>query len=217
MTASRLFLLLACSAACVPSSFARSATEVSVIGTITPAACVPSLSGDGSFQYGKIGSIELHPVQRTQFVSARQHLSIRCSAPTRFALRGVDGRAGSAEWPLHDRHFGLGLNGAQKVGTYFVLFKAEGLSLDGNSQVVSLRSADNGTSWQPVTTADSPLPNDAGAGLIGFALAGGAEPSATRLLDAVIEVDMHLAPGESLTLTDEVLIDGAATLEVSYL
>ncbi|MHA6163960.1 DUF1120 domain-containing protein [Pseudomonas sichuanensis] len=216
MTASRLFLLLA-NTALVSLSFASSASEVNVTGTITPSACVPSLSGEGSFHYGKIGSIELHPVHRTQFVSTRQLLSITCSAPTRFALRGIDGRSGSAEWPVQDRHFGLGMNGAQKVGTYFVLVKAEGLALDGNTQVVRLRSADNGVSWQRVPTSDSPLPNDGGAGLIGFALAGGVEPSATRLLKAVIEVDMHLAPGESLTLTDEVLIDGAATLEVSYL
>ena len=209
-------LLLAC-AVQAPAVLANSLTDVSVTGLITPAACVPSLSGDGSFEYGKIGSIELHPVHRTQFVSARQHLSITCPAPTRFALRGVDGRAGSAQWPVHDRHFGLGLHGMQKVGTYFVLFKSEGLTLDGSTQVARLRSADNGASWQLVPTADSPLPNDGGAGLIGFATVGSLEPSAARSLNALIEVDMHLAPGESLTLTDEVPIDGAATLEVAYL
>lgn len=211
-----LLLLLTCLSA--PTvAFARSATDVSVIGTITPAACVPSLSGDGAFHYGKIASIELHPVHRTQFVSARQHLSISCLAPTRFALRGVDGRAGSAQWPVHDRHFGLGMNGVQKIGTYFVLFKSEGLVIDGDPLVTRLRSGDNGISWEVVPTADSPLPNDGGAGLIGFAQGGSREPTAIRRLDALLEVDMHLAPGESLTLTDEVLIDGAATLEVSYL
>ncbi|WP_153787551.1 DUF1120 domain-containing protein [Pseudomonas sp. EMN2] len=216
MKPSRLLLLVVCTASASLSS-ARSTTEVSVTGSITPAACVPTLSGDGSFEYGKIGSIELHPVQRTQFVSTRQRLSITCSAPTRFALRGVDGRAGSAEWPVHDRHFGLGMHGVQKVGTYFVLFKSEGLTLDGNTQVARLHSSDNGVSWQLVSTVDSPLPNEGSAGLIGFAPAGGAQPSAIRTLEALIEVDMHLAPGQSLTLTDEVPIDGASTLEVSYL
>lgn len=42
-------------------------------------------------------------------------------------------------------------------------------------------------------------------------------PIAVRALDAEIRLYTHIAPADGLTLTDEVPVDGHATVQVNYL
>ncbi|WP_153787550.1 DUF1120 domain-containing protein [Pseudomonas sp. EMN2] len=199
------------------SALAASSTDVSVTGTITPAACTPSLSGAGDFDFGKISAQDLNQDAITQFESGMQRLTIACSAPTRFALDGIDNRAGTAHL-ANAMYFGLGLNGTEKIGGFRMGIQPTGLNADGATDVTRMRSV-NGSAWMPVTSGVVYLASR-GVGspvLYGFALQGASEPSPISTLSADLQVTMSIVKATDLTLTNDISIDGAASIEVTYL
>ncbi|HEN8798460.1 TPA: DUF1120 domain-containing protein [Pseudomonas putida] len=203
---------------CSTTVFA-SATDIVVTGVIKPGACTPSLSGGGTFDFGDISVDQLHRDRQTQFISPPQQLSVNCKSPTRFALRGVDGRAGSADSAAGTIiAFGLGMNEhGQRIGAYFLRTNASSYVVDGSTSVTRLITADSGTSWQRDYTPDySYLYNGAVGRFHGFAV-GAAVPTAIRNLTADLQIDMNIAALRNLTVTDDVKIDGASTIELSYL
>lgn len=209
-----MIMALGCSSAVLAST-----TDVIVTGVIKPAACTPSLSGGGTFDFGVISAADLKDDARTQFRSPSQQLAVTCDAPVRFALRGVDGRAGSADRPaVHTTAFGLGTNDLdQRIGAYFLSTVANTYVADGSRSVTRLITADNGTSWtRDSNTRFSLLYNGAEGRFHGFAV--GAEiPTAIKQLTADLQIDMRIAALKDLTVTDDITIDGASTIEVSYL
>ncbi|NIF29693.1 DUF1120 domain-containing protein [Pantoea sp. Tr-811] len=209
-----LGMALGCSSAVFASS-----TDVIVTGVIKPAACTPSLGGGGRFDFGNISVNQLQQGRETSFTSPVQQLAVNCDAPVRFALRGVDGRAGTAIGdagsPLA---FGLGTNDRnQRIGAYFLQAPANSFVADGNSSVRRLRTVDGGASWGVdgnvlITT----LYNGTEGHFHGFAV-GAQVPTAIKQLTADLFVNMRIAALNDLTVTDDTLIDGASTIEVSYL
>lgn len=127
-----------------PAAFAQSTTDITVIGTITPMACTPTLSGGGEFNFGKISAQDLDQETATQFKSPARQLSVVCNAPSRIALRAIDGRAGSQPTVTID-NFGLGLNGVERIGEYQLV--TANYTADGNASVDVLESRDGGASW----------------------------------------------------------------------
>lgn len=198
------------------SALAASSTDVSVTGMITPAACTPSLSGAGSFDFGKISAQDLNQDAVTKFQSAMQRFTIACSAPTRFAVDGIDNRAGTAHL-ANPMYFGLGLNGTEKIGGFSMGIQPTGLNADGNTSVTRMRSV-NGSAWMPVNSGVVNLPSRGVAPVLyGFSVNGDSEPSPISTLSADLQVTMTIVKATDLTLTDDVNIDGSASIEVTYL
>lgn len=210
-------LLAACATLLGSSAvLAASSTDVSVTGMITPAACTPSLSGAGSFNFGKISAQDLNQDRNTKFESGVQRLTVACSAPTRFAIDAIDNRAGTAIEATPSQ-FGLGLNGTEKIGGYWMGLDGEGINADGSTSVDRVSST-NGGAWGSENSALSYLTNrNAGTTLLGFALQGASEPSAISTLSANVQVFMDITKASDLTLTDDIPIDGSASIEVTYL
>ncbi|UVJ45132.1 DUF1120 domain-containing protein [Pseudomonas sp. LS1212] len=200
--------------ALTPVAFAQSTTDLTVTGTITPAACTPSLSGGGSFEFGRISAQDLKQDAQTMFKSSLRQMSVVCDAPTRFALRAVDGRAGTDISP-NEESFGVGLNGTEKIGRY--LLRTNNYTADGNSSTTLLESWNGGSAWSLYGSTYAHIPNTNFPWLVGVSVDGGMEPSAIGMLTADFQIYMHIAPAKDLTLTDAVPIDGASTLEVVYL
>lgn len=207
-------LVFAASLSMATAALAQSTADISVSGTLTPAACMPTLAGGGNFNFGNISVQDLDQEAYTSFRSAPRQLSVACNAPTRFALRVIDGRAGTQPIVTID-NFGLGLSGVERIGEYHLVTKS--YSADGNASIDVVTSSDGGASWVITPQEEFRLFNTNGANLTGIAVAGGGEPSAIGTLTADLIVQMAIAPAKSLTLTSEVNIDGAATLEVVYL
>jgi type 1 fimbria pilin len=193
-------------------------TDIVVTGVIKPGACTPSLSGGGVFDFGVISPEQLSLSNRTQFRSPPQQLSVNCDAPTRFVLRAVDNRAGTANWPEGSATaFGLGLHDGQRIGTYFLQTIGNSYVVDGNSSVRRLITADIGLTWQPDSNGSfSHLYNGTEGRFHGFAV-GADVPTAMRQLSADLRIDMRVAPLAELSVADDITIDGASTLEVTYL
>lgn len=189
------------------SVFAASSTDLTITGTITPAACTPSIAGGGVFDYGKIAAKDLNPDTATPLGAKILQLTVNCDAETLFAIMPVDNRAESSTFPTR---YGLGLvNGDEKLGNYALNF----LNVIADTPSAILQSDNGGVSWSN---------GESGAIRPGVWVAFGDStgPSIPQPLQDV-SVDLRVSPfiaaTQNLTLTDDVQIDGSATLQIVYL
>jgi type 1 fimbria pilin len=189
-----------------PHTLAASSTDLSVTGSIIPSACLPTLSEGGVVEYGKISSKDLNQTTGTYLEKRTVILSVKCDAPQRFALKGVDNRLGSSNLASA---FGLGkINGSQNLGHFMVsMFNAVA---DGVS-VLPIKSKDGQTGWEGHVFW---MPGD-------YASVADRSDTSQPILVQDVAMELDIAPfilrADGLDLTNEVQIDGSATLEMNYL
>ncbi|MDD2060845.1 DUF1120 domain-containing protein [Pseudomonas sp. GD03860] len=182
-----------------------STTELSVIGTITPTACTPSLSNNGVVDYGPIHAETL---DNFQLPDRTLTLSISCGAEAPIAVIATDNLSGSAS-TIGDIHFGMGTYQTMPIGRYSMAFQTA--QVDGQ-QLGALESLDGGATWRPsdvVLLRDSTTAQD-------FRLAfGTTNPQPTTTLSAVMRIQGSI--NEDLPFTDDIELNGNSTLEIKYL
>jgi hypothetical protein len=189
------------------TAFAASSVDLTVRGLITPSACEPTLSGGGNVEIGKISAKDLKVDENTQLADQALQLTVTCDAATLMAIEPKDNRAGSAS-EVDDAAFGLGLvNGNEKLG--FFAMVVESAVADG-ADVGPIASRDGGLTWTRLMF----LINN---GITSVANSTTVAPVPVQSLVADLTITPHIAPASSLTLTEEVPIDGSATLTVKYL
>jgi type 1 fimbria pilin len=190
-----------------PFALAASSTELTVTGFITPSACMPSFSGDGKVDLGKIPVKDLNPNpnQFTRLPKQPIQFTVTCDAATFFALDGLDNQDGTALW---EDTYGLGRTDAgETLGGFYV--NALTVLADGQPTNVILKKYGeedwffNNKIYKGYLTAVSAP---------GIAL-----PIAATNVAMDLEIEPFIAATNNLTLTDEVLIDGSVTIEVKYL
>lgn len=189
-----------------PSVFAASSVELAVRGTITPSACTPAFAGSNIIEHGKIAAKDLRQDNPTLLPRSTVQLSITCEASTFFAIKPIDNRSGTG---TSSADFGLGfVNGDKKLGRFYLTPKhmlADGIG------VQPIASIDGGSTWYAEWAWE--LQTLWGAGAMDDATT--LLPS--RVLEIDLEVSTSIAPAERFDLSEEVAIDGSATLEVVYL
>ena len=187
-------------------TFAASTQDLTVRGIITPSACETQISGGGVIDFGKMSVKELNADQHTLLPTQSLHLSVRCEGPTFFTLNTIDNRAGSSA--NHPNWHGLGMtpDGEKLGGAAFNFYNR----LADNVPVRTITSSDGGLTW----TASNLLNHTV---LTAVAQLDALEPIAVRQFGADIGLRAHIAPTDSLTLIDEVPVDGYATLQLKYL
>jgi hypothetical protein len=183
-----------------------SSTDLTVTGVITPGACIPSLSNGGVVDNGKISAKDLNLTSETRVGAHPLKLTVACDAPIQFALDPIDNRAGTgsvAAW------FGLGLTDAgEKLG--YVAILTSNTFADG-VQAQAIESKDNGQTWDP-SNATGP-----GYLLSVASTTDSSTPLKVKDVTMDFEVRTNIARADSLTLTDEVVMDGAVTFQMTYL
>ncbi|MBZ9781434.1 DUF1120 domain-containing protein [Pseudomonas sp. REP124] len=189
-----------------PYALAASSTDLSVTGTITPSACAVSLSGGGSIDIGKVSAKDLKPTSSTQVGVNPLQLTMTCDSATLVALKSIDNKEGTA---TEDVYFGLGLtNAGEKLG--FSMLAINQTTAD--AQVAqAIGSTDGGATWDRARVVNKTLLLSVGTA---------ADPGTPiQVKDVLMDMEVHtfIARADSLTLTDEVTIDGSATIEVKYL
>ncbi|OPA97277.1 hypothetical protein BFW88_04565 [Pseudomonas fluorescens] len=200
----------------VSTVFAASSVDLSVVGMITPSACTPQLSNGGVVDHGKISFQDLDPRRHTQLPDATLTLTVNCEATALIAVKATDNRYGTAmpEWqggPPVSSFFGLGVaSGGEKIGRYMLRTSnttADGVaramveSVDGQTwfetwdalwQPNWLRAANGGSTQQPV-------------------------PLAVQILRADLLISTFITQKDNLPGTEDIPIDGSATLDIVYL
>ncbi|OAE10393.1 hypothetical protein AZH11_27220 [Pseudomonas simiae] len=205
------FLISLATFSCLVTGFATqaaSSVDLSVTGLITPSACEPSLPSGDVYDLGKISVTTLNVDQPTKLLPHSLQLKINCEASTLLALEPRDNRLGSSDAGDVSPKFGLGLiNDNQRLGS--MTLKIDSVVAD-DVQMYTIGS--NGvTSWAPTNllsphfmTAFTPSRTVTA-------------PAPIQLLTAIVSIEPSIAPANTLTLTEEVPIDGSMTLTVKYL
>lgn len=188
-------------------ALAASSAQLVVQGSITPSACTPTLSDGGNIDHGKVTVKDLNADTPTALSFGVLSLEVTCEGPTFFALSTIDNRAGSSA--LNSAHHGLGvINRGELVGNAAFGLMAP---VADNRPVRTILSSDAGVTWR----------ESIGLGhrtLTAFAAMGGPlQPIALTQLNAQVRVFTTIVPSNELTVTDEVPIDGDATVEMKYL
>ncbi|MFL1388230.1 DUF1120 domain-containing protein [Pseudomonas tritici] len=191
--------------------------ELRLQARFAPAACTPSLSNGGHINLGKLSVNDLQADRDTPLPPRDVVVTVACDAPTHFALRLQDNREGSATGPADASTYGLGLDARQqKIGRYGLTFDPTRASADSLPALYRTDSASGGVPWS--TASSSPLAIAANR-YLGFAatLGSSAGPVAIQTLSATASLEAVIAPLNALDLGNEVRLDGAATLEITYL
>ncbi|OPA92769.1 hypothetical protein BFW87_16720 [Pseudomonas fluorescens] len=189
------------------NAMAASSVDLTVKGLITPSACEPTLSKGGNVEIGKISAKDLKADEHTTLDDQLLELTVTCDGATLMAIEPKDNRAGSAS-TIDDASFGLGLvNGNEKLGYFAMILDAP--VADG-TELGPIDSRDGGLTWTRLMF----LINN---GITSVANSTTIAPVPVQSLVANLIIAPSIAPTSGLTLTEEVPIDGSATLTVKYL
>ncbi|AUO25398.1 DUF1120 domain-containing protein [Pseudomonas sp. D8002] len=190
-------------------AFAASTVDLTVKGIITPNACTPSLSSGGVIDHGKMSAKDLNATQITLLPKVTLQMTVTCDAPVIFALKATDNRIGSGS----GSGFGLGfINGTQKLGSYSLTLGANGSPPQADGETVqAIGSFDNGVTWERWNSFET------GTYLSVATLADASTPRATQQLVTPVAYSGYINRTDGLDLSNEVNIDGSATIEVLYL
>lgn len=188
-----------------PHALAVSSTDLTVIGTITPNACTPTLSDGGVIDHKTISSKDLNQDKVTNLPDKTLRLSINCNSAIAFRLKPIDNRRGSG---TGSNLFGLGyINGNQRLGSVDVRIMSP---LADGVLVQPVQSQNNSDTWYKDTYMAPDF-------LSAFASIGGPDtPIAIKDLVTDLDVYTQIARADSLDLTNDVALDGSITLEVVY-
>lgn len=192
---------------------AASSVDLTVKGSITPSACVPSITQDGIVDFGKLAAKDLNLNSTTPLPIADLGLSLICEAPTLFALHGKDNRVGTSYYD-HSHLYGLGIandDPNQKLGNY----RIDVLNPVADTEVIPLFSTDRGQYW---------LANPFGTYFQHTAWVAFGEhnngvnaPKPVGNVTVDLRIRASIAPLRTLTVTEEVPLDGSVTVDVVYL
>jgi hypothetical protein len=219
-------------------ALAASSVDVYVKGTITPAACLPSLLGGGAADYGAIKPESLEPADEYTILPIKQvDFTIICDAPAKVAIKPIAGRIGSVAGVASDSGFarapagvnlfdntpghqvtGLGLDGTTKIGGYSMRSLVDSFSMnDGSSDtgvaLVNIYST-NKVNWNVTGPTNGMLGNTM---ITSWAEVGTALPVAITTLSGKFEVHAYLNKASELDLTKPISLDGLTSLELVYL
>jgi len=197
-----------------PAAFAATTAEIKVSGSITPAAC--NITGGTTINLGTINSQSLKQDVVTPIGSGATQLTVTCDNDTRFALKLTDNQSGSASDTSSPENLGLGLSSSKPVGYWKIA-----LSSPTNSGTALRRttSLDGGVTWQNASDQAVYMQADA-ADRVGFTTANNGDangPAALSNFLVTATAEAFAAPAKDLDLSQEISVDGSATIELHYL
>lgn len=200
----------------ISNAIAASSVDLSVVGKITPSACTPSFPGSNVVDYGKISAQDLKPSLSTPLPDTTLKMRVDCAATALIAVKVTDNRLGTGynksipSQPLLSG-FGLGLaSNDAKIGGYILkISDALADSIPGEP----IESKDGQTwfdAWDSVWQPGWMRSIKAAAG-------PSIAPKPLQTLEADLRFEAWIAPSRDLPITEEVQIDGNATLDIVYL
>ncbi|AZE56899.1 Beta-fimbriae probable major subunit [Pseudomonas synxantha] len=209
--------------------------DVRVIGSITPAACTPTVGGGGTIDYGHIHPSKLSSTDYTVLPEKTIALSITCDAPAKVAINAINGRpssaagaieglggAGTGPIPLGGETgpyvVGLGLtDDGKKIGGYRLMYDIASSTADGvnvaniwrfnfETDVHWLRSSSN--LYHRVAPRYTSWSTETARPYL---------PVAATTFSATIKVHAYLNNTTELDISKPIVLDGLTTLELIYL
>lgn len=195
------------------SVFAVDTADLTVIGTIAPTACTPTFAGGGVVDYGNIPTASLSPTVRTTLAAMPIAYTIHCDAPISVGTSFTDSRAASSTGGVNLNLFGLGMQGANKIGNYSIAHVLTAATGDGAPVAVIQRTAPGGA-WVAPTNG---FASGDGVVVYSFAPTGTLVPGTYSDFGGSLNIAATIAPTDTLDLSSSITLDGLSTMTVRYL
>ncbi|CAO96698.1 Conserved hypothetical protein (DUF1120) [Erwinia tasmaniensis Et1/99] len=203
-----------------------------VIGTIKPSACTPVISNGGNIDYGIISTATLSTDSLTQLENKQLTFSITCDAPTRLALKTINGRPGTAADARGDEDgpfggftpmgisvengkavVGLGKSRDKKIGGYNIMM--DRIYADDNPVNYLHKLLSSGSSsWDKMLYLPFYLKEEA---LISWSKPSGNTPVIFTNMTGTINVRAYINKTSELDISQPITLDGQTTIELVYL
>ncbi|MCK1787203.1 DUF1120 domain-containing protein [Pseudomonas sp. TNT11] len=193
---------------CAFPAFAASTVDLAVTGLIVPSACTPTLSAS-TVDVGRVSVKDLNQDTRTFLTPTTLTLSVNCEASTLFAMKATDNRSDSA---AAINELGIGKTAAgERIGGYWLMLSN---ATADTTAVQMIGSTNNGGSWFRFREDDA----WGTTYLLSIAAVGaGSVPIPAQNTQMALSVNPFINPAKNVTINEDTLIDGSATIEVKYL
>jgi type 1 fimbria pilin len=204
------------------AAFAAPTAELKVTGVIKPPACTPNFASGGVVDYGVIPTNSLKATEPTALAEKSVSFTVSCDSAVKVAYRAIDNRQASAVKGLvaaaalykgigDTGAFGLGTAAGKNIGAYT-------LRIDPASVVADSSTPDSiydqyGT-WAKSTNG---MFGTNGLFTKAFAAPGTTTPAAYKTVSATLTIQAIIDKTSNLPLSQDIQLDGSATLEVQYL
>ena len=217
-----LFSALAASLLVSFAAQAADTAELKVKGVIRPSACTPAFTGTNVVDYGTIAAKGLSATAPNVLAEKTIAFTVTCDAATKVAVRAIDNKASTVvtglmtaiNSNLSDKNaYGLGAAGGKNIGAYSVRSIIGSFTADGATPDIVADAANNGT-W--AKSAYGRFHAD-GTNRQAFASTGSTTPGSYKTMSGNLGVTAVLDKGANLPLTQNIDLDGSATIEVQYL
>lgn len=204
------------------AAVAAPTTELKVTGVIKPIACTPTIgAGSAVVDYGNIPAGSLTTGQNKVLDTKEVPFTIACEAPVKMAVTASDNRAASKVTGLaslvsasagETSMFGLGTAAAKNVGAFHFTMKQGSFTGDGVN-VDTIGSAVSATpAWSKSTNGGMSTDR-----MLSWSTSGATAPGSYKVVSGTLAVTAVLNKPENLNLTQDINLDGSATIEVKYL
>ena len=211
--------------------------DVRVVGTITPSACTPTVSGNGTFDYGTIKPDTLSDTAFTLLTEKTLDFTITCDSPTKVGFTVNTQRPGTAitasgptdilassvsmpNLPLFGgtgsnmfNTFGLGMSAGKYIGGYGMRIAPGTLTVDGSS--VDLIFSEKGSNSWTKSGNNSLVYRQ--TKIFSFASTGTTTPMSLTTANTQIGIHAYINKKSELDVTKPIALDGLATIEMVYL
>lgn len=203
---------------------AANSVDLRVTGNITPASCSISMSGNtfdlGTLDAGKLTEPTRNPLPRT----APSTMTIQCNAPTQVAFKTHDNRRASIPTTLPSKvfYYGLGFDAQNApIGSYELVVLTPSIRVDGQEGNIKWSTTD-GVNWgvNSINGLDNLSPYSEINEIYSLDLASNQNhlpPTPATSMSMDISVEAYIEAMSTLDTSQEIAIDGSATIELIYL
>lgn len=214
-------------AAALVSSFAVAGptSELKVTGVIKPVACTPTIgAGNAIIDYGNITRAQLTRGGYTKLTTQEVDFSINCDGAVKMAVKATDNRASSKLNGLasqvsatagENAMFGLGAAGTTQVGAFHFSMKQgsfNGKNAGGTNETLDTIGSTDKVSWTKTTSGGMSTDR-----VLSWAPTSSTTPGAYSSVTGKLSVVAVINKPEELPATQDINLDGSATIEVIYL
>lgn len=199
------------------ASAVEDSVDVKVTGDIVPPACVPTVSGGATFDFGTIKAASLKMDAENGMTRKNLQFSVVCSDSMKVAFKPSDGRVGTSSGD--EGTFGVGMVDNKKVGRYnLFMFTDSGINVDGRTDgIAGLKSYDSGLTWEQSGLWNKLYFDPRPGFMSSVSIKGSNTPLAFKSMTGTLNLDLTLNKGSELDLTKVTPINGLATIQLIYL
>ncbi|MGE8177321.1 DUF1120 domain-containing protein [Pseudomonas fluorescens] len=206
--------------------------DLRVVGSITPVACTPTISGGGVVDYGVIYPNTLSATAFTALPVKDVDIFIVCEAPASVALRSRSSRAGTVAGATENGNkvatspvklfdtdglgvVGLGMAGTKKIGGVAFSIDPASVMLDGIA-AESLSKTWGQVDWSKNEKSKF-LFDPQWTRMFTWSKKGEATPAKFTTMSGKVSAQAYINKTSELDMTKPINIDGMISLEMVYL